>query len=349
LEALRDKLKGGIKRMRLKLILAVVFLGGMALAQELPEPKGGVTIYVIRPGDSLSKVSKRFFNNPLLWPRLWELNPYIDNPNLIYPGDVLSLKPAPPKVPTLPVVKITPEVKVKTVKAIEPPPPVFFYSRAGGEGFILPDEWEHMGTIISSEPPKILLDKGDIVYANVGSDDGVQPGDKFTIFRSSKPVLHPLTGRRVGYKVAILGEIEILEVLGKKMSSAKITYSYREITRGARIRPLEPFVKEVVLKKGVQETHGYVVATLNNIELSGRGDIVYIDVGQEEGIVPGNTFSIYKLPRRAFDPDAGGEVVIPGALLGKLVVLNVQKEAATGIIIESARQIERGDVVRLDL
>lgn len=335
--------------MRLKLLLAAVFLSGMALAQELPEPKGGVTIYVVRPGDSLWKISRRFFKNPLLWPRLWELNPYIDNPNLIYPGEALSLKPAPPRVPTLPVVRIIPGIKVKTVEGIEPPPPVFFYSRAGGEGFVLPDEWAHMGTILSSEPPKILLGEGDAVYANVGSEDNVQPGDKFTIFRTGKTVLHPLTGRRIGFKVAILGELEILEVLGKKMSSAKITYSYREITRGARIRPLEPFVKEVVLKKGVQKADGYIVATLNSVELSGRGDVVYIDVGQEQGVVPGNTFSIYTRPRSAFDPDAGRTVVIPGALLGKLVVLNVQKQAATGIIIESARQIAKGDLVRLDL
>jgi hypothetical protein len=334
----------------MKLILAAVLLGGVALARELPEPKGGVTIYVIRHGDSLWKISRRFFNNPLLWPRLWELNPYIDNPNLIYPGEALSLKPVPPKVPTLPVVKIIPEIKVKTVGGIEPPPPVFFYSRAGGEGFVLPDEWEHMGTIISSEPPKILFGEGDIIYTNVGSDDKVQPGDKFTIFRSSKPVLHPITGNRVGYKAAVLGELEILEVLGNKMSSAKITSSYREITRGARIRPVEPFVKEVVLKKGlVEKADGYIVETLNNIDLSGRGDVVYIDVGENNGIVPGNTFSIYKFPHKVFDPDAGRNVIISEALLGKLVILDVKKEASTGIIIESTRQIEKGDVVRLDL
>ncbi len=336
--------------MRLKLILAAVLLGGVALAQELPEPKGGVTIYVIHPGDSLSKVSKRFFNNPLLWPRLWELNPSIDNPNRIYPGQVISLKPASPKVPTLPLVKITPEIKVKKVEGVEPPPQVFFYSRGGQEGLMPPAEWDGMGTIMSSEPPKILLGEGDIIYTNVGSDDKVQPGDKFTIFRSSKPVLHPITGNRVGYKGAVLGQLEILEVLGNKMSSAKITSSYREITRGARIRPVEPFVKEVVLKKGlVEKADGYIVETLNNIELSGRGDVVYIDVGENNGIVPGNTFSIYKFPHRVFDPDAGRNVIISGALLGKLVILEVQKEASTGIIIESTRQIEKGDVVRLDL
>ncbi len=336
--------------MRLKLILAAVLLGGIALAQgELPEPKGGVTIYVVRPGDSLWNISKSFFNNPLLWPRLWELNPYIDNPNLIYPGDVLALKLTPPKAPLLPVVKIDPEIGVKSIEEVQPPPPVFYYSRGGQEGFIPPDEWEDMGAILSSEPPKILLGEGDTVYTNVGSEDNIQPGDAFTIFRSSKVVLHPITGRRVGYKVAILGELEIIEVLGKRMSSAKITGSYREITRGARIRPLEPFVKEVVIKKGLEKADGYIVESLNNVELTGKGDVVYVDIGGQDGVVLGNTLSIYGHPRYAYDPDAGRNVVVPGAFIGKIVVFDVRKDTATGIIVESARQIENGDVVSVDL
>lgn len=332
--------------MRLRLILLAVLFGGMALAQSrLPEPKGGVTIYVIRPGDSLWKISKRFFDNPLLWPRLWEINPFIDDPDLIYPGEALSLKPKPP---VLPVVKLTPETKLASLGEIEPPPPVFYYSRGGHEGFISPDEWEHLGTILSSEPPKILLGEGDTVYTNVGWDDGARSGDRFTVFRTSKVVLHPLTGRRVGYKVATLGEIEISEVLGKKMSSAKITNSLKEISRGARIRPSEPFVKEIVLKKGTDRLEGFVVETLNNVELSGKGDIVYVDVGEDDAVVPGNTFSIYELPRKIFDPDAGKTVTIPPTLVGKVAILNVRQETSTGIILESGRQIEKGDMVSLD-
>lgn len=70
--------------MYLRAALIVLLLTGMALAQgSLPPPKNGTTIYVVRPGDSVWKISGRFFDNPLLWPRLWEINPYIDNPNMI--------------------------------------------------------------------------------------------------------------------------------------------------------------------------------------------------------------------------------------------------------------------------
>ncbi len=334
--------------MHYRLIIAVIFIGGMAFAQgNLPEPKGGEAIYVVRPGDTLWGISERFYGNPLLWPRLWELNSFIDNPNVILPGQVLSLKPKYER-PGIPVVKISPGVKEEQLKDIVPPPPVYYYSMAGSEGFVSPDEWEHMGTILSSEPPKILLSDGDIVYTNVGRADGVKSGDRFTVFRSSKPVTHPSSARRIGYKVAIFGEVEILDVLGEKMSTAKITNSYREITRGSRIRPQEPLVNEIIIKTADHGANGMLVASKKDSQILGEGDVVYIDVGNEHSIAAGNTFSIYTLPRSVHDPDAGKDVTIPPSKKGKLVVLNVQNGASTGLIIDSARPIEIGDLVSLD-
>ncbi len=333
--------------MKLKLVLLGVFLTTcFAFAQlELPPPEGGQEIYVIRPGDTLWDISKRFFKNPFLWPRLWELNPYIDDPNLIYPGEVLVLKPPPPRPPReLPVVKIEPETEIKPI-----PPPIFFYSRGGSEGFIYEKEWESMGAILASPKLVMLLGEGDTVYVNVGLRDEVKRGDRFTVFRSSKEVLHPVTGLRIGYKVLVLGDIEITEVLGDRLSIAHIDTSYREITSGARIKPYEPVVKEVALKRGKWEVEGYVVENLNNLAVNAQGDIVYIDLGSMDGIVPGNTVSVYKPDRRVFDPDLGTSVIIPGIEVGKIVILRVQRKSSTGFIIESSKEIVKGNRVRVDL
>ena len=341
---------GPIRRidgMYVRTIIAILLFTGVALAQgSLPPPKDGTTIYVVKPGDSLWRISGKFFGNPLFWPRLWEINPNIDNPNKIYPGDVISLKP---EQPVLPVVKVEPKAHKVTFDDIEPPPPVFYYSRGGSEGFISSGQWEHMGTILTSEPPKILLGTGDIVYTNIGTKNGASTGDRYTIFRTSKPITHPISGNRVGYKVAVLGELEIIEVLGKRKSTAVITEAYQEIMRGARVRPEETFVKEVVMKKGVQRVDGFIVDNKNNVELSGSGDVVYLDVGKRNSVVPGNVFSIYTSPRKSWDPDAGKNVVIPGALVGKIVVLEVGDTTSTGVIIESSRQIQNGNIVSLDI
>ncbi len=334
--------------MYLRVVLAIFLLSTMALAEgSLPYPKDGTTIYVVRPGDTLWNVSGRFFDNPLFWPRLWDLNQQIDNPSRIYPGDVLSLKIQPPA--DMPVVKVEPKSKKISFKDIEPPPPVYYYSPGGSEGFISTHRWKHLGTILTSEPSKILLGTGDIVFVNVGSEQQVKVGERFTVFRTSKHVDHPITGNRVGYKVSIQGVIEIIEVLDKRKSTAVIVESFREITRGARIRGYEPFVKEVVEKKAVERADGFIIETKTAMQLSGRGDVVYMDLGENHSVVPGNTMSIYTLPRKAYDPDAGKQVTIPGILIGKIVVLDVDEENSTGIITESSKQIQIGNIVSLDI
>jgi LysM repeat protein len=52
-----------------------------------PEQAGKANIYVVQPGDSLSKIAKRYETT---WQMLHRLNP-IPNPNRIYPGQEIVL------------------------------------------------------------------------------------------------------------------------------------------------------------------------------------------------------------------------------------------------------------------
>ena len=71
------------------MLAALLFSGWLYAAVELndniPET------YIVKKGDTLWGISGMYLKKPWLWPQLWDANPQIDNPHLIYPGDELYL------------------------------------------------------------------------------------------------------------------------------------------------------------------------------------------------------------------------------------------------------------------
>lgn len=63
----------------------------LAAYQQQP-PAGGGTTYTVVKGDSLWKIAKRHYGDPLKWPVIYNANKdKIRNPNRIYPGQVLVI------------------------------------------------------------------------------------------------------------------------------------------------------------------------------------------------------------------------------------------------------------------
>ena len=68
---------------------ALLTIGSYAVAQEFQG--GHPDTYVVKRGDTLWDIAGKFLKKPWLWPEIWQANPQIQNPHLIYPGDVISL------------------------------------------------------------------------------------------------------------------------------------------------------------------------------------------------------------------------------------------------------------------
>src|SRR5471032_1654943 len=60
----------------------------------MPTPVPGTpSEYTIQKGDTLWDLSQKFLANPWYWPKIWSLNPGIENPHWIYPGGRLKIVP----------------------------------------------------------------------------------------------------------------------------------------------------------------------------------------------------------------------------------------------------------------
>ncbi len=61
------------------------------ISQPVPLASGAPDEYTVQLGDTLWDISATFLRDPWYWPEVWYVNPQVENPHLIYPGDVLAL------------------------------------------------------------------------------------------------------------------------------------------------------------------------------------------------------------------------------------------------------------------
>lgn len=366
--------------------LAVTWLlMGQVAAQEVtsgreqrrPEilPEG---VYHVRQGDTLWAIASRYLDNPRLWPQIWKENPFVANPNLIFPGDPLTIPgfgppprpvaeapPVPPVgeeqvpppiappveavapaegVPPTEVAAVTrPEDVIKTPAA----PPALAIPRAALEcsGFVAQkQEILRVGRIIRPvEEDNMRHWYWDDVFVDLGRRQ-VRRGDRFRVVRPTTTIEHPATGARVGVKVKTLGTVEIVSTAGGA-PRAKITYNCEDIADGDLLMEAKELMPP---QRGVtQPAHlrvgGTIVGSKEDADSLGQGDIVYVDVGQKQGIVPGDEFSIYRASGVGIDPDSGRAIPLAPTKQGELVVIRTSAQAATGLVTVSNIQLRVGE------
>ncbi len=81
---------------REKIVLVVGNTAGVAEVDDQLEVKGPppAVMYTVAKGDSLSKIAKEHYGDPMKYPVIFEANrPMLSHPDKIYPGQVLRIPP----------------------------------------------------------------------------------------------------------------------------------------------------------------------------------------------------------------------------------------------------------------
>ena len=78
-----------------KLILALGNVSGISAVDDrisVTNPEPEAEFYTVKRGDSLSKIAKKFYGDPMKYKQIFESNkPALKDPNLIYPGQTLRI------------------------------------------------------------------------------------------------------------------------------------------------------------------------------------------------------------------------------------------------------------------
>jgi hypothetical protein len=299
------------------------------------------TIYVVKKGDTLWGLSDRFLQDPFYWPNLWARNQVITNPHLIYPGQKVRIYPD-----RIELVETAEAPSTPSAAAPEQVVQERYFTVSGSEGYLLENELIPSGTILQADHNRLIVGQEDTVYTDIGTDMGAKSGNTYSIIKKVKKVYHPITGSFAGYKYLPLGSLELID-LETKSSSGLITNSYLEISPGEILVPYREKRHEVTLKAAKRNLDGYIIESrMGNITI-GEEDIVYIDLGKNQGLEPGNMLYVVRdVPlNKTFveRPTAP----LPQQLLGALVVVDTSGNTSTALVVKSVETIYLGDKVKL--
>lgn len=183
---------GAMLKKALSVVAAMLFVAAVQAADVELRPDHPDT-YVVKKGDTLWDISGRFLKSPWYWPEIWQANPQIENPHLIYPGDVISLvyidgKPqlvvsSSTTVSNEPAPDIGPKVRGEEDDNAIPPLPLSavreFLSRPR---MLTEEEYKAAPYIVGLEEDQIISPDRQLAYVRqLGAD--VKPRERFVIAR----------------------------------------------------------------------------------------------------------------------------------------------------------------------
>ncbi len=333
--------------------------------------------YTVVSGDTLWDISSKFLNSPWYWPKVWSLNPQIENPHLIYPGNVLSFRMTGQiSVPgmeddfgadammTEDEFGETSE-KARTGRTLDDRPESFKdYVQLGGKyrinkfkrmattlfkpqvfGFLDKIDLENKGKVIGSFETKELLSTGDKIYVQLG-EITFQPGEKVDFFTVKEEIKDFENKEVLGRKIEVSGSGKIIEVNSERIATVKITKAVDAIERGHYIKEYEEIPETVEVNQSSIEIEARILSGYDPVVFYGNSYLVYINKGAAVGLNPGDMYTIYR-QGDGLDSIDDEELLakLPWEPIAEIVILKAYENTATAIITKSIVEVKRGDFV----
>jgi LysM repeat protein len=315
-------------------------------------------VHIVVKGDTLWDISSFYMYDPFVWPQIWSANREIENPHLIYPGQEIVIPerivriPPPPREakPPLPAPPPPEPVVAQPVEAEPEPEPVPVTEEVKQEmilamsthGFIIEDSEIGIGTITSAEEERLLIRPGMKVYVESDVKMPLWTDHRYSIVRVFDKVSHPVTNKKVGYLAKVLGDMNVVHSKGK-LSTAIVGDVYKDIQIGDHV--IEHLDYMTWLPKEESDLPGdltgYILIHSEGKSIMGRGDVVFIDLGIEDGLKTGDTFNLVGKKKMV------GGMEPPQEVIGEIQVLVPRPGTSVAKITKSIRDIGIGtEVVR---
>ena len=327
LERVSNLVRTGAPRPRgLRTMLAAALLTVATYAAAVELRGDHPDSYVVKRGDTLWDISARFLKKPWLWPEIWQANPQIKNPHLIYPGDVISLA-------------YLDRVAARVQAGERTASPVNAVPLEEIEPFLrdtrMVSSVDNLPYVVGLEENRLRAVRGHVAY--VKGLEGVAPGQRYLVVRPEKryriveraglccdlfqsqdldargrpgpddgtlwsnAVFPSKNTEFMGYELVTqtTGTVTRGEVGGIQASTVLLDNEGRDVRVGDRLVPVEaqPYDLQFFPHPPRQQAkYGRltVMSVADRFTTGGTRDVIAISGGAREGIDNGTVFSLWR-------------------------------------------------------
>jgi LysM repeat protein len=330
-----------------------------APAQSIPLAPNAPDSYVVKRGDTLWGIAKVFLRDPWYWPEIWQVNPQVHNPHLIYPGDTLRLvfidgKPqillqrgdearVEPRVRSEPLETAITTIPYATVAAFMSKPSVLDQNQIKNAPYVLATRDLH-----------VVMAEGNTLYAR-GFTGPVESGAHYNVVRVGEKLIDPDDKRLLGYNGIFTGAAHVTR--DGPTVSLIMTESALETRAGDKLLPGGVDVPlDFIPSPPRVQTNGRIIAVSDGVTIIGQYYVVVINRGARDGLAPGNVLAVYDTGPVVDDTDKKGffntdrfltkNVQLPSERTGTFMVFKTFDNISYGLIMEATDLIRVGDKIQ---
>jgi len=357
-------------------VVALLTAGTYVVAQEYRGDHPDT--YVVKRGDTLWDIAGKFLRRPWLWPEIWQANPQIKNPHLIYPGDVISLAYL-DRIGVTPGPRTDAPIGAVSLSEIEP------YLK----DMRVVDRFRDLPYVVGIEEDYARGTAGQKVY--VKGLDSAQVGQRFAVVRatndyrrikernhSDMPLKNDLdyrgsgtrgfgtpwsesasadTGEQLGYELLRVNAGNLIKLPEGDVEAATVILDDRntEARVGDRLIPVDAQPYDLQFfphppKQPLDADKARVLAVASSSLSAGTHEVVVISAGSADGIDNGTVVSLWRqgsneVDRVAYGPHRGEETVshgartrLPDEYASHAMVFRTFDKVSYALVMESVKQ-----------
>lgn len=298
------------------------------LAVKADAPKS----YLVKEGDTLWHIAGLYLEHPWLWPQLWQVNPQVQNPHLIYPGDRLTLSydangrpqlalnqsgirlspdtsgPVAARDVRAAVQKLNPRSRQtnKVSQAVTTLPlsmirPFLTYEQALSQ-----EKIDALPYVLGADEQIKNANDNHLLYVK----GMLNPQTGYGIYRQGKAYLDPNSQALLGYETILVATARVLRAGDglAEPATVQIIDIKQEIKQGDKLLPAaegQSLPAFFTMRAPELPIEGSIIDTTADLREFSSWDIVVLNRGEQDQIKPGHMFAIYRQSPTVVDSPQG--------------------------------------------